>query len=107
MFNVTPDGSVLDRDGRIVFFSQDRFISDIAEGDCCFVCGARRDTVPFNDEHVIPDWILRRFGLHGRQLGLPNQASLRYGSLKVPCCVNCNEEMGDLFEKPMSAYKRL
>jgi hypothetical protein len=103
MFHVTPDGSVLDRDGRIIFFSLERFISDIANGDCCFICGAHRATVPFNDEHVLPDWILRRFALHGRQIQIPNQAYYRYGRLAVPCCVSCNTEMGARFERPMSA----
>jgi hypothetical protein len=103
MFSVTPDGSVLDRDGRVIFFSLERFIADIANGDCCFICGAQRDTVPFNDEHVIPDWILRRFGLHGRKIEIPNQNSLRYGGLTVPCCVSCNAEMGNKFEQPLSA----
>ncbi|MGA8740958.1 MAG: hypothetical protein WB561_07205 [Terracidiphilus sp.] len=103
MFTVTSDGSVLDRDGRIIFFSLERFISDIANGDCCFICGAQRDAVPFNDEHVVPDWILRRFELHERRIEVTNQILLRYGGLTVPCCVDCNSEMGDLFEKPMSA----
>jgi hypothetical protein len=103
MFHVTRDGSVLDHDGKIIFFSLERFISDIANGDCCFICGAQRTDVPFNDEHVIPDWILRRFGLHGRQIEIPNQTYFRYGSLTIPCCVACNTEMGDRFEEPMSA----
>jgi hypothetical protein len=103
MFHVSRDGSVLDRDGRIIFFSVERFIADIANGDCCFICGARRDAVPFNDEHVIPDWILRRFGLHDRRIEIPNHTLFRYGGMTVPCCVACNTEMGERFEKPMSA----
>jgi hypothetical protein len=103
MLSVTSDGSVLDRDGRVIFFSLKRSISDIVEGSCCFICGAERDAVSFNDEHVIPDWILRRFELHGRQIQIPNRNLLRYGSLTVPCCVDCNTQMGDLFEKPMRA----
>lgn len=103
MFHVSTDGSVFDRDDRIIFFSVERFISDIANGDCCFICGARRDAVPFNDEHVIPDWILRRFGLHARRIEIPNHTLFRYGGMTVPCCVACNTEMGDRFEKPMSA----
>lgn len=103
MFQVTPDGSVLDREGRIIFFSVQRFISDIANGDCCFICGAQRGAVLFSDEHVIPDWILRRFGLHDRRIEIPNHTLFRYGGLTVPCCVVCNAEMGDHFEKPMSA----
>src|SRR5260370_15097705 len=102
MFSVTPDSSVLSRDGRVVFFSVERFISDIANGDCCFICGTGPCTVPFNDEHVIPDWLLRRFGLHGRLLEIPNRSGFRYGQLTVPCCVTCNEEMGERFERPMT-----
>jgi hypothetical protein len=83
MFRVTQDSSVLDRDGRIIFFSLERFISDIANGDCCFICGVQRGAFPFNDEHVIPDWILRRFGLHGRRIQIPNLTGFRYGELTV------------------------
>jgi hypothetical protein len=103
MFHVTPDGSVLDRDGRIIYFSLQRLISDIANGDCCFICGAHRTTVPFNDEHVLPDWILRRFALHGRRIQISNQTYYRYGRLTVPCCVSCNTEMGARFERPLSS----
>ena len=88
---------------ELIFFSLERFTSDIANGDCCFICGAQRAAVPFNDEHVTPDWILRRFGLHGCQIQIPNSTHLRYGSLTVPCCVQCNSEIGDRFEKPMRA----
>jgi hypothetical protein len=102
MYIVAPDQSVLDREGRVVFFSIERFISDIAKGDCCFICGKQRNSVPFNDEHVIPDWLLRRFNLHGRLVVIPNQTGFRYGQLTVPCCVTCNAEMGERFERPIS-----
>jgi hypothetical protein len=102
MFSATEDGSVVDSQGRIIFLSYERFIRDIARGDCCFICGAQREAVPFNDEHVVPDWILRRFELHGREIQLSNRASIRYGGMTVPCCVTCNSAMGERFEKPMS-----
>jgi hypothetical protein len=103
MFLITPDESVLDRDGKIIFFSLERFISDIANGDCCFICGAQHGSVPFNDEHVVPNWILRRFELHRRLIEVPNNNEFRYAGLTVPCCVTCNAEMGEGFENPMSA----
>jgi hypothetical protein len=103
MFHVTPDQSVLDRDGRVIFFSVERFISEIANGDCCFICGAQRGSVPFNDEHVVPNWILRRFELHVRRVEIPNHTDFRYAGLTVPCCITCNAEMGVVFENPMSA----
>jgi hypothetical protein len=102
MFHVSSDGSVVDARGKIIFFSLERFISDIANGDCCFICGAQRNAVQFNDEHVISDWILRRFGLHSRHIEIPNRTGFRYGELSVPCCVMCNAEMGRQFEQPMS-----
>jgi hypothetical protein len=102
MFSVTADGSVLASNGKIIFFSLARFISDIANGDCCFICGAQREGVPFNEEHVIPRWLLRRFELHKRRIQIPNNTEFRYSGLVVPCCVTCNEEMGERFEKPMS-----
>jgi hypothetical protein len=102
MFRVTPDQSVLDRNGKVIFFSVERFISDIANGDCCFTCGAQRGSVPFNDEHVLPNWILRRFGLHGRTIEIHNHTDFRYSGMTIPCCVTCNTEMGKVFENPMS-----
>jgi hypothetical protein len=106
MFRVNQDGSVLDRDGKIVFFSLQRFTADIANGDCCFICGAQRGSVPFNNEHVIPDWLLRRFELHTRQIQMPNRTEFRYAGMTVPCCVTCNRAMGDCFETPISELFR-
>jgi hypothetical protein len=102
MLVVSEEGSVVDDDGRVIFFSTDRFIKDIVEGDCCFICGRTPEAAPFNDEHVIPDWLLRRFGLHAEQLELPNSAGVPYGELKVPCCADCNSGMSEVFEKPIS-----
>lgn len=102
MLKVTEDGSVLDAKGRILFFSLPRFISDISKGNDCFICGAKPDTVAFNDEHVLPDWILRRYELHDRRIHLPNATTFRYGEFKIPCCESCNTRMGEEFEKPMS-----
>ena len=98
----TTDNSVLDGKGRIIFFSLRRFISDVSEGNCCFVCGAPAGTVPFNDEHILPDWILRRFNLHNRTIKLPNGTQFRYGEFKIPCCAECNNTMGRKFETPLS-----
>jgi hypothetical protein len=99
---ITEDGSAVRNDGSVIVFSIERFIRDIVEGDCCFVCGKNRNQVPFNDEHVIPDWILRRTGLYERQIALPNETLYRYREYKVPCCVPCNSLMGRTFELPIS-----
>ncbi len=101
MLYTTSDNSVLDGKGRIIFFSLPRFISDISQGSDCFICGAKPNTVPFNDEHILPDWILRRYKLHNRTITLPNGTQFRYGEFKIPCCVECNSTMGEKFEVPI------
>lgn len=101
MFLVRPDSSIEDRDGRVVYFSAARFYSDIVAGDCCFVCGISPKITEFNDEHVLPDWILRRFALQEREINIPNGTGMRYGQLKIPCCVKCNSQMGRTFEEPI------
>jgi hypothetical protein len=68
MWNVTPDGSVVDENGKVLVFSTKRFIEDICLGDCCFICGAKPDEKPFNNEHILPDWVLRRYDLFARTI---------------------------------------
>jgi hypothetical protein len=102
MFQKTSDSSFVNTDGRVVYFSCERFVRDICEGDCCFICGASPRSVPFNDEHVLPDWVLRRYGIASRPITLPNGTSFRYDQYKVPCCADCNSEMGCRVEEPIS-----
>jgi hypothetical protein len=97
----TPDESVIDSNGRVIYFGLKRFIEDIAQGNHCFICGADPKAVPFNGEHVLPDWILRRYGFHNRVITLPNGAPFQYGKFKIPCCTTCNSNMGHRFEKPI------
>jgi hypothetical protein len=56
----------------------------------------------FNNEHVIPDWVLTLFDLHGRRITLPDERGVRYGQYTVPCCEACNAQMSRIFEKPIS-----
>lgn len=84
-----------------MFFSTARFIRDIVEGDGCFVCGASQGSKSFNNEHIIPDWILREFNLHARRVTLPNGASVIYGKYTVPCCEECNSALGEIYERPV------
>jgi len=101
MFIKANDGSVLDHSGKVIFFSVERFVKDICEGDCCFICGANPSNVKFNDEHILPDWLLRKYGLFSKKINLPNGTSFRYDQYKVPCCASCNSLMGETFEKPI------
>ncbi len=103
MWAKLDDGSIVDSDGRLVFCSIDRFLKDIVEGSCCFICGARRKERAFNDEHIIPKWVLKRCGLFDQTITLPNGVSQRYSTYTVPCCVNCNNLLGREIEGPISS----
>jgi hypothetical protein len=98
----TLDGSIEDDTGRVIFFSKDRFVNDICLGRCCFICGAQPGSKIFNDEHVFPEWLLRKFSLFDRTITLPNGRTLRYDRNKIPCCQECNSLMGDQIESRIS-----
>jgi len=97
----TPDESVLDSKGRVIYFTLKRFITNIAKGNHCLLCGASPEVVPFNNEHILPDWILKRYRLHSRLITLPNGTSFKYGEFKIPCCSKCNKTMGRQVEQPI------
>jgi|GEM_PF-4357372 len=102
ILGLTKDGSIIGPDGKILFFSLERFKREIVEGDCCFICGCSSDKHAFNDEHVIPDWLLREFDLQNKEISLPNRAGLKYSKYKVPCCAGCNSLLGQVLEVPVS-----
>jgi hypothetical protein len=96
------DGLVEDTSGKVLFVPLDQFKARIVNPDMCFICGALRRSTPFNDEHILPDWVLREYGLHSRKITLPNQTDFTYGQYKIPCCKRCNEAMALEFETPLS-----
>jgi hypothetical protein len=102
MWTRDSTGSVVDQNGRVIWFSLERFVRDIALGNCCFVCGVSPNEALFNDEHVIPEWLLRRYNLFARTITLPNGETIRYDRYKVPCCATCNSLMGERLEAPIS-----
>ncbi len=102
MWTRTEDGSILDAQRKVIFFSNGRFVKDICLGDCCFICGASPQEKPFNNEHILPEWLLRRYDLFAKPITLPNRATMRYDRYTVPCCADCNSLMGDVVEKPIS-----
>jgi hypothetical protein len=73
-FKRLQDDSVETVDGRIILYSVTRFLDEIANGDGCFICGAKPGTKEFNREHVVPDWVLRDRGLHSGNIALPNRS---------------------------------
>lgn len=103
MITRTADGSVVDNNGKVLFFSVQRFVDDICLGDCCFICGRNENETEFNREHVLPRWVLRRYQLLEREITLPNDRGFRYGQYMVPCCSECNTQMSELIETPISS----
>lgn len=97
------DSSVESDDGRIILYSVPRFLAEIRDGDGCFICGAKPGSKEFNNEHVIPNWVLRDGRLHSGNITMPNRAGFMYGRLVIPCCKDCNEQMAAIFEVPISA----
>ncbi|GIU01538.1 hypothetical protein TSL6_20440 [Sulfurovum sp. TSL6] len=101
MYHKECDGSIVDISGKYIFFSFEKFINDICHGNCCFICGAKQSDKNFNDEHVIPNWILRKYKLHRTTIELPGDKLYNYGHYKIPCCEECNSLMGQTIEEPI------
>lgn len=92
--------TIIDTNGKIIHYSVDRFIQDICEGDCCFICGASQSDTVFNDEHVWPNWLLRQFELHNEVINLGNDTTFSYSRYTTICCAKCNSRMGKEIESP-------
>lgn len=99
---VHEDGSVFAPDGQYAYVSAQRFIKSVCDGDCCFICLASPHEKTFNNEHVLPNWILRRQRLHNKTINLMDGTRHRYGTYTIPCCLECNTRLGRLFEGAMS-----
>jgi len=96
--HIDLQGCIYDQTGKLIFLNAKQFESRIIESDNCFICGCPRSDKIFNDEHVIPQWILRESQLYDKLFTLPNGKHLKYGSLTVPCCSECNTFLGKTYE---------
>ena len=56
----------------------------------CFLCGIHLDNSNRSDEHVFPEWLLRKHDLWNQNLVLLNHTSIPYRKILIPCCKNCN-----------------
>ena len=97
-----PDQTIIGKDGRILVFGCQHFVDEIVMGDACFVCGASPECTTFNDEHIVPRWILRRYNLFDKEITLPTGERRHYRGYRVPCCVDCNSLLGERLETPVS-----
>lgn len=103
LLTVSEDRSFLDENGKTIVYSIPRFLTEIVENHNCFICGVGPDAATFNDEHIVPDWILRRYSLHDKRINLPGGSTRKYGQYTVPCYARCNKRMGEVFEEPISS----
>jgi len=58
-------------------------------GDCCFLC-AEPLKEDFTQEHVIPQWLQKKYQLHNQRITLLNGTDISYRQLTIPCCSRCN-----------------
>jgi hypothetical protein len=87
------------------FINCERFQKLIIEKNC-FICGSTRSAKKFNDEHILPRWILKKYNLFEKQITLPNNKRSTYAKYKIPCCEDCNSLLGTKLERPVSnAFK--
>lgn len=99
---IDHNGNVRNNEGRLVHLSAQGFAELIAGKDACFICGRPRCETSFNDEHVIPRWLLRRHDLHSQMITTLNGAHLHYGEYTIPCCQSCNSLMASALEDPLA-----
>lgn len=99
--------TIKDKDGKILLYSLEDFYNKIVIGSDCFICGAPQDSKKFNNEHVLPDWILTKYKLHNKTITLSNAAQFQYGRYTVPCCERCNSDLGKNIEIPVSKLLKL
>lgn len=99
---IDAEGSLTDAKGEVRHFGLQAFAKLARDTSRCFVCGISNAHRTFNDEHVIPDWVLRRFSLHSRRLTLPNGNQTMYGRYTVRCCASCNRLLGARVEDAIS-----
>ncbi len=99
MFSTTE--TVRDFYGKVIFFSYEDFMSLIVNGNCCFICGSNPEEKPFNNEHIIPKWLLRKYNLFDKAITIPNNETINYSRYVVPCCGECNQFLGDNIETPV------
>lgn len=97
---IDSKGSLVDLTGTVRHLSEEAFVAIARDSSRCFVCGVHESTAEFNGEHVVPDWVLRRFALHGKRVTLPNLTEIAYGRYRLRCCKPCNSLLGREVEEP-------
>lgn len=104
---LTIDGS---KNDTIAFDEKEKYIRNLFarfennDWNHCFICRSGLDTNNSNKktkEHIIPDWMQKRFKIQNAKMLLANETPIKYNQLLVPCCEDCNYRMSRLFESPI------
>lgn len=93
---------IRDNTGRIIYFTPEKFREQVIVKKHCFICGVSPKGTLFNDEHIFPKWMLNELQMHQGKIDLPNTQKHQYGTYLIPCCVACNNQMGNQIENPIS-----
>ncbi|WP_171175639.1 hypothetical protein [Ruegeria sp. HKCCA4633] len=93
-------------DGRPLYLTKEDYLDLVVERKGCFICGRSNEDFDFNNEHVIPDWILRDLKIHHRSISKSDERLKYYSTHKIPCCERCNSLLGEKVEKPISELLR-
>lgn len=102
MFIITDKNRIISSTGKVIYYHTDEFVDEIVKSENCFICGASSVDKKFNDEHVIPNWILKRHSLHNASITLPTGELKKYSRYKISCCEDCNYHLGKVYEEPVS-----
>jgi len=89
-------------DKRMLHYGFDDFVDCVVKGDDCFICGAENGSKPFNNEHVIPKWIMKHYCEPDGFIILPNGTTIKHVHYTVRCCEDCNSDLSEIYEKPIS-----
>jgi hypothetical protein len=101
---IDEEKSIRSPRGLVRHFSRRAFARLAGDLERCFMCGvAKSAAVVFNDEHVVPDWVLRRFHLQSRRITIFGGHQIMYSKYKLRCCQGCNTLLGKKIEEPISA----
>lgn len=88
-------------EGKIIHIPLNFFKEHICSGKLCFICAKPLEKIEVNDEHILPNWLLREFDLYDKTIVLPNGEQFTYSGYKIPCCVECNSFLGTNVEEPI------
>lgn len=71
------------------------------ESNRCFLCDSDENVT---EEHVFPQWLLKKANIRNQFVTLKNGTKFKYGNVRVPCCQECNNEELSQIENKISTW---